>query len=235
MRGSSRQLSAKTRTRGTSTCAPACRCKNHRQRDPGQDHGRTADRSGEGKNALAREDMHRELGGKQDRACLHHEADDKKRPRGGSCNPSVRGDRERSGRVQQEKQRAPLCELAAVRVDARGRQRYASRAHKRGDASENKGRAGHLWLHRRRGRSARGKQSLGPALVKAVRTIDPSDCTRVSRIGTSGESSNCRISECVTLSERIVRDGSRCGAPILFFIALSGATRSPTPPSPAFS
>ena len=63
--------------RETSRRAPACGRKNHRQRHPRQHHGRAADRSGEGKNALAGEDMHRKLGGKQDRARLHDEADNK--------------------------------------------------------------------------------------------------------------------------------------------------------------
>ena len=92
--------------------------KNHRQRQPGQDHGRAADRSGEGKNALAGEDVHRELGGKQDRACLHHEADHKKRARRGGRNPSVRGDRERSDCVQAGETARP-----AVRVRRRSRGR----------------------------------------------------------------------------------------------------------------
>ena len=90
-----------------------------------------------GKMRIPGEDMHREFTRKQDRAGFHDEADNEERASRSGRDSSVRGDRERSDRVQQEKQRAPLREFAAVRVDARGRQRHTGRTHQRGHASEN--------------------------------------------------------------------------------------------------
>jgi hypothetical protein len=46
---------------------------------------------------------------------------------------------------------APRCASSPPFAWTPGRQRHASRAHKRGDAREYEARAGHLWLHRRRG------------------------------------------------------------------------------------
>ena len=56
------------------------------------------------------------------------------------------GDRERGACVQDEKQRASLRKFAAVLMHPRRRQRDAGRAHERGDAGENEGRAVHLPL-----------------------------------------------------------------------------------------
>ena len=47
--------------------------------------------------------MHREFGGKQDRARLHDETDDHKRVRRGAPDPSVRSDCERRPCVQEQK------------------------------------------------------------------------------------------------------------------------------------
>ena len=77
----------------------------------------------------------------------------------------------------------------------------------------------------------RGQSSALRLLVKTART-SILRAWRADRM--SGEGGGLPNSECGRLSARIARNGSRCGAPISFSIALSGATRSPPRPSRGF-
>ena len=132
---------------------------------------------------------------------------------------ALRGDRKGCARVQQQRQRGPLGELAAVCVNARSRQGDASRAHERGDAGENEGGASSLApLADPVGR--RGQRGLAPLLVKTDRTDDPSAVARVADSDWA-EGGRLQISGCGRSSGRIAHNGSRCGAPISFSIALS--------------
>ena len=146
-----------------------------RRARPGQDHGRAAEWGGEGKNRSPV------------KTCIASSAENRIAP-ASITKPTIRSARADAAAMRacaaiasaaaacNRSHSAPRCASSPpFLMHASRRQGHAGRAHQRGDAGENERRAGHLWLHRRRGRPARAKQSLGPALVKTVRTIDPWD------------------------------------------------------------